>query len=90
VLDRLAQDLLRKPLRIHICRIEKIDSCLQADVDEMGCLRNIGLAPCPEKFTSTTERAGAKAQNRNLQAALPKLSKFHIALITEGAVWSQQ
>ena len=60
-LDRLAKQLLRKPLRIHIGGIEKIDSGFQADVDEMRGFRDIGLAPCPEKLASTTERASAKA-----------------------------
>ena len=61
VLDRLAKDLLRQPLRVHISGIEKIDSGFQADIDEVDRLRDVGLSPGSEKLASTAEGASAKA-----------------------------
>jgi hypothetical protein len=57
-------------LRVHIRGIEKIDSRFQADVDEMRRFLYIGLTPCPEELVSSTKGGSAKAENRNLQAAL--------------------
>jgi len=60
-LDRLAKDLFRKPLGVNIRGIEKIDTGFEAYIDEAGRFGDIGLAPCPEKFASAAESAGAKA-----------------------------
>jgi hypothetical protein len=60
VVDRLAKDLLREPLRVNISSIETIDAGFQAYIDEAGRFGDIGLAPCPEKLTPTAKGAGAK------------------------------
>jgi len=49
---------------------KEIDACFQADFDEARGFFHVGSAPCPEEFGSATEGASAKAENRDLQAAL--------------------
>jgi hypothetical protein len=60
-LDRLAKDLLRQPLRVHISGIEEIDSGFEANIDETGRFRDISLPPRLEKLGSSAEGAGTEA-----------------------------
>src|ERR1700679_488226 len=80
VLDRLAQNLLGKPLGVDIGRVKKVDASFHAEIDEPCGFGHVRRTPSAEKLISTAKRRGAKAKHRNLKTTLPQLSEFHSGL----------
>ncbi len=60
VLDRLAKNLLRTPLRVYVRGVKEINARIHADIDETRRFRDIGIPPCLKKLVSTAEGARPK------------------------------
>ena len=76
-LERLAQDLLRAAVGVDVGGVEQVDAGLEADVHQPRGLGDVGCAPGLEKLVAAAERAGAKAENGNLEAGASQKTVFH-------------
>ncbi|CEJ45739.1 hypothetical protein XAB3213_3210009 [Xanthomonas citri pv. bilvae] len=66
-LQRLAEDVFGRAIGIHICSIEQVEPCIQAQVDHAPRLRHIGVAPCRKQRPLAAERAGTQAKHGHLE-----------------------
>src|SRR5450631_2363837 len=76
-LDRLSQDFLREPIRVHIRAIEHRDAVVEADVDQALRAGRVGRAPRLEKFIATAKGGSSEAEGRHAQTRLTKTPIFH-------------
>ncbi len=76
-LDRGAKNLFRSAVGIDVCRVEKIDARLQANVDEAARLGRIRTAPGAEERPFAAEGARSEAEDRYFQSRGTKPSIFH-------------
>src|SRR6185312_13113183 len=76
-LERRAQNLLRCAVRIHIGRVEQSSAGIETNIDQSARVFDAARAPCGEQRPQPAERAGAEAQDRDLQAGFSKVAIFH-------------
>jgi hypothetical protein len=76
-LDRLAEHLFRRTVRIDVGGVEQRDAGVEADVDQPPRLGGVACAPGAEQRPLTTERARAERQHGNAQAGRSQLPIFH-------------
>jgi len=67
-LDRCAQDLFGRAVRIDVGGIEQRDAGVETDVDQFPSLLSTALAPGGEERAFTAKSSGAEALYRDLQA----------------------
>ena len=66
--DRLAENLLRLAVRVHVRAIEHGQPGVEADVDEPRGLRGAGRAPVLEELVAAAEGAGTERQSGHEEA----------------------
>ncbi len=76
-LEGEAQDLLGRAGGIAVGGVEEIDPGLQTQIDEARRFGDIGAAPALEEFVGAAERAGAEAEDGDLEAGAAELAIFH-------------
>ena len=77
--ERFAQHRFGTAVGVHVGRVKQIDAGIEADIDDSSRLGEvIGSAPSVKKLVSAAKRAGAKAQDRNLEARASQEPIFHV------------
>ena len=86
-LPRISSEM---PCGIDVGGVEDIDAGVEADVDEARGFGDVGVAPGLEEFVAAAERAGAEAENGDLQTRIAELSVFHGEWMLRKIRWVQR
>src|SRR5262249_36744847 len=76
--ERLTDDVLRLPARVHVCGVDEVDPRVQGAVDDAYALVVIGLAPGAEHHR-------AEAQRADSYTGAAEVAKFHSARLLTAA-----
>src|SRR3546814_16872585 len=76
-LDRFAQNLFGRAVRIYVGGIEQGDPGVETDVDQPPSLGRIAGAPSAEQRPLTAERPSSKAPTGNPKSRRSELPNFH-------------
>ena len=75
--DRFAENFLGLAARINVSRVEEINACVEANVQEAGGFLCVGAAPSFEEFAFASECTCAKTEYGNFESRIAELSIFH-------------